>query len=121
MDSHAAEIVDLRAEADELERKITALLSKPSGGQDALMHRWGINKTQARILGTLADGCIYSIAEIAAICSRSGAGNIGTARCEIHRLRQKIKPIQIRSIYGRGLRLDEPHLSTVLDVMGGQS
>jgi hypothetical protein len=121
MDNHATEIADLRARADDLERKLTAISSVVNGGRDALARKWNLNPGQARILAALADGCVYSIFDLAAIYARSGEGNVKTARIEIHRLRRKIAPIEIRSIYGRGHRLDEPHLSTVLSVMGGQA
>lgn len=118
MESHS-EISDLRARADELEKKIIALSLKASGGQDALMSKWGLNAGQARILGALADGCVYHISDLAKIQARKGEGNVRTTRTEIHLMRKRLhSDVKLRSIYGRGYRLDEPYLSVVLGVMG---
>lgn len=111
-------VTDLIAEAADLERKINALLARPDGGQDALRFRWGLTHGQARVVAALADGSAYHISELAKIYSSKGDGNEGTVRTELHRIRKKISPLKIRSIYGRGYRLDEPDLSTVIGIMG---
>jgi DNA-binding response OmpR family regulator len=118
-DSTHAALAALRTENDELRAQIKVLTDFMDMGVERLRGRFNLTRTEGSVLAYLSDGLVKDRPRIVQNCCGETADD-KMVDVYICKLRRKIAPHTIATIWGTGYRIEGESLAYIVDVIAGR-
>jgi DNA-binding response OmpR family regulator len=115
-DALYAELAAVRSENDMLRLAVTLLTESINVAAISLSRHFGLSPKESVLLAILADGRPRSREHISNTMDLNAEGNPRTIDVHVCRLRRKIAPHKITTIWGRGFVLDGQSLTAIQSI-----
>lgn len=119
MITHSQELETLRERVEVLEFELAEFKNQNRSAATALADEFGLSRILSQILAQLSNGRLVDKAYLAEFCKLKDEIEVKSIDVQLVKLRRRIHPIQIETVWGRGVRLTGENLSAIKSVIAG--
>jgi len=111
------EVARLRERCEVLEYELAATKENTHTVAATLQKQLGLTSTEAKILAALSDGALHTRGWIEDNCSLNGEVTTAWLGVYILKLRRRIAPLKIISIWGHGYQIEGDSLAAIQSII----